>query len=47
MCIRDRPHRPAYGTDGAYFSQPSSEDIFAKVYEIMSEAYPSKFKNLY
>lgn len=42
-----RPHRPAYGTDGDYFSKPSSEDIFEKVYEIMSEAYPSKFKNLY
>lgn len=40
-------HRPAYGTDGDYFSKPSLEDIFEKVYEIMSETNPTKFKSLY
>lgn len=42
-----RAHRPAYGTDGDYFSKPSSEDIFEKIYEIMNEANPGKFPNLY
>ncbi|MGG6231630.1 alpha-ketoacid dehydrogenase subunit alpha/beta [Tenacibaculum sp. SDUM215027] len=42
-----KAHRPAYGTDGDYFSKPSTEDIFEKVYEIMHEANPEKFKSLY
>ncbi|KAB1154283.1 transketolase [Tenacibaculum aiptasiae] len=42
-----KAHRPAYGTDGDYFSKPSAEDVFEKVYEIMHEANPQKFKNLY
>lgn len=42
-----KAHRPSYGTDGDYFSKPSAEDIFEKVYEIMNEANPTKFKNLY
>ncbi len=40
-------HRPAYGTDGDYFSKPSAEDIYEKVYTIMHEANPSKFPSLY
>ncbi|CAM1333832.1 2-oxoisovalerate dehydrogenase E1 component [Tenacibaculum aestuariivivum] len=42
-----KAHRPAYGTDGDYFSKPSAEDIFEKIYEIMNEANPTKYKNLY
>ncbi len=42
-----QPHRAAYGDDGDYFSKPNAEDIFEKVYEIVSEANPSKFKKLY
>ncbi|TCP22991.1 pyruvate/2-oxoglutarate/acetoin dehydrogenase E1 component [Tenacibaculum skagerrakense] len=42
-----KAHRPAYGTDGDYFSKPSVEDIFEKVYEIMHEANPEKYKSLY
>ncbi|MFD2826200.1 thiamine pyrophosphate-dependent enzyme [Leeuwenhoekiella polynyae] len=38
-----KPHRPAYGTDGDYFSKPSAEDIFEKVYSIMHEAKPKDF----
>jgi pyruvate/2-oxoglutarate/acetoin dehydrogenase E1 component/TPP-dependent pyruvate/acetoin dehydrogenase alpha subunit len=41
-----KAHRPAYGTDGDYFSKPSNEDIYEKVYEIMNEANPSKFPEL-
>ena len=42
-----KAHRPAYGTDGDYFSKPSAEDIFEKVYHMMHEANPSKFPTLY
>jgi pyruvate/2-oxoglutarate/acetoin dehydrogenase E1 component/TPP-dependent pyruvate/acetoin dehydrogenase alpha subunit len=42
-----KDHRTAYGTDGDYFSKPSAEDIFEKIYEIMHEENPSKFKSLY
>ncbi len=41
-----KAHRPAYGTDGDYFSKPSAEDIFEKVYAIMHEAKPSEFPKL-
>src|SRR5690606_23857865 len=30
-----KAHRPSYGTDGDYFSKPSAEDIYEKVYAIM------------
>ena len=45
--LASKPHRPAYGTDGDYFSKPSVEDIFEKVYDIISEANPTKYKSLY
>jgi len=41
-----KQHRPAYGTDGDYFSKPSAEDIFEKVYEIMHEADPKSHPKL-
>jgi pyruvate/2-oxoglutarate/acetoin dehydrogenase E1 component len=42
-----KAHRPAYGTDGDYFSKPSAEDIFEKIYEMMNEVDPIRFKSLY
>ncbi|MCY2686902.1 alpha-ketoacid dehydrogenase subunit alpha/beta [Salinimicrobium sp. TH3] len=41
-----KDHRPAYGTDGDYFSKPSVEDIFEKVYGIMHESNPAQFPQL-
>ncbi|UGU15614.1 transketolase [Sinomicrobium kalidii] len=41
-----QPHRPAYGTDGDYFSKPNAEDIFEKVYDIMHETDPRKYPGL-
>tara|TARA_Y100000991_G_scaffold215425_1_gene205816 strand:- start:2778 stop:5174 length:2397 start_codon:yes stop_codon:yes gene_type:complete len=38
-----KDHRPAYGTDGDYFSKPSVDDIFNKVYEIMNEFSPEEY----
>jgi len=43
QCLAAKAHRPAYGTDGDYFSKPSADDIFDKVYEMMHESAPSKF----
>ena len=45
--LASKAHRPAYGTDGDYFSKPSAEDIFEKVYAIMHEAKPDKYPSLY
>ena len=42
-----KSHRPAYGTDGDYFSKPSIDDIFESIYTIMHEANPIKYKKLY
>ena len=41
-----KTHRPAYGTDGDYFSKPSLEDIFEAVYNVMHEVDPSKYPTL-
>ena len=41
--ITAKPHRPAYGTDGDYFSKPNVEQIFETVYELMHEANPGKY----
>ncbi len=41
-----KAHRPAYGTDGDYFSKPSVEDVFEAVYNVMHESNPSDFPKL-
>ena len=41
--IAAQPHRPAYGSDGAYFSKPNVEDVFAVIYDLMNEANPARF----
>lgn len=38
-----KEHRPAYGTDGDYFSKPSVEDIFEEVYNVMHEVNPEDY----
>ncbi len=47
VTITAKPHRPAYGTDGDYFSKPSINDIFEGVYQVMHEVDPVKYKELY
>lgn len=47
ITVTAEAHRPAYGTDGDYFSKPNAEDIFEKVYSVFQELNPSKFKSLY
>ena len=41
-----KAHRPAYGSDGDYFSKPSVDDIVEKVYEMLHESDPSRFPAL-
>ena len=40
-------HRPAYGSDGNYFSKPNPESIFDLAYEIMNEVDPEKYPVIY
>jgi pyruvate/2-oxoglutarate/acetoin dehydrogenase E1 component/TPP-dependent pyruvate/acetoin dehydrogenase alpha subunit len=41
--ITSKPHRPAYGSDGDYFSKPNADDVFNVIYEMMNEAEPGRF----
>ena len=41
-----KAHRPAYASDGDYFSKPNAEDIFEKVYQIMHESDPNSYPQL-
>jgi pyruvate/2-oxoglutarate/acetoin dehydrogenase E1 component/TPP-dependent pyruvate/acetoin dehydrogenase alpha subunit len=45
--LSSKSHRPAYGTDGDYFSKPSTEDIYEKVYAMLNEVNPIKYPALY
>ena len=45
--ISAKDHRPAYGSDGDYFSKPNIEDIVEKAYAMMSEADPVKYPSIY
>ena len=42
-----KEHRPAYGSDGDYFSKPSADDVYDAVYEMMHEVSPTKFPKIY
>ena len=41
-----KAHRPPYGSDGDYFSKPSAEDIFEKIYGMMHEVNPETYPTL-
>ena len=47
ITIAAKEHRPAYGSDGDYFSKPNPEDVFDRIYEMMREADPDRFPQLY
>jgi pyruvate/2-oxoglutarate/acetoin dehydrogenase E1 component/TPP-dependent pyruvate/acetoin dehydrogenase alpha subunit len=42
-----KDHRPAYGSDGDYFSKPSAEDIFDTVYSMMHQYNPAQYPSIY
>lgn len=41
--ISGKEHRPAYSTDGDYFSNPNADDVFEYVYDMLNEANPEKY----
>ena len=45
--ITGKEHRPAYASDGDYFSKPSVETVFDTIYEMMAEVEPRRFPKLY
>lgn len=47
IAISAKDHRPAYGTDGDYFSKPGVDEIFAEIYQLMHEANPLKWPSLF
>ncbi len=42
-----KPHRPAYGSDGDYWSKPNVETVFEAAYEIMHEVEPARYPVFY
>ncbi len=46
VTLSAKDHRPAYGTDGDYFSKPSIDDIIEKAYNILHEANPAKYASI-
>ncbi len=42
-----KDHRPAYGTDGDYFSKPSLDDMVEAAYNLMRDVAPEQFPELY
>ena len=47
ITITAKEHRPAYGSDGDYFSKPNAEDVFDKIYALMQEVEPARFPDIY
>jgi len=47
ITITAQEHRPAYSSDGDYFSNPNAEDVFESIYRIMHESDPERFPELY
>ncbi len=45
--VTAKEHRPAYGTDGDYFSNPNGEDLFEAIYDLMGESEPEKYPGIY
>lgn len=41
--ITAKAHRPAYATDGDYYSKPNPDDVYEVIMEIMQEAEPGRF----
>jgi len=47
ITLSAKDHRPAYGSDGDYFSKPSIEDIVETAYAILNEADPKQYPSIY
>jgi len=47
LTITSKEHRPAYGSDGDYFSKPNAEEVFDRIYDLMAEVEPNQFPDIY
>ena len=47
LTLTAKEHRPPYGKDGDYFTKPSCEDVFEKVYSIMHDSNPAMYPEIY
>src|SRR5690606_39065887 len=47
LTITAKAHRPAYATDGDYFSKPSVDDVVEQVYNLIREAKPNEFPEIF
>ncbi|MDZ4715854.1 MAG: thiamine pyrophosphate-dependent enzyme [Cytophagales bacterium] len=47
VTITAKEHRPAYGSDGDYFSKPNPEEVIDRIYALMQEADPKRYPSLY
>ncbi|MCC5939396.1 MAG: transketolase [Lunatimonas sp.] len=47
VTIAAKDHRPAYSSDGDYFSKPSVDDVVEAAYAMMHEADPQKYPRIY
>jgi len=46
VLLSAKAHRPAYGSDGDYFSKPSFDDIYDTAYNIMHDLNPNKYPKI-
>jgi 2-oxoisovalerate dehydrogenase E1 component len=47
ITITGKEHRPAYASDGDYFTKPGVEEIVEKVYDVMRDTDPARFPSIY
>ena len=47
LTIAAKEHRPAYGSDGDYFSKPNTEEMVDRIYALMRESDPGRYPALY
>ena len=47
LCVTAKDHRPAYGSDGDYFSKPNREDIIEAIYSLMNEFDPKSYPRIF
>jgi pyruvate/2-oxoglutarate/acetoin dehydrogenase E1 component len=45
--LTSKDHRPAYGSDGDYFSKPSAADVVETIYGMMHEYNPAKYPSIF
>lgn len=45
--LSGEPHRPAYGSDGDYWSKPNAEQIFDTIYSMLREVQPGRYPEFY